>query len=224
MNWRNGFHSIFAREMRLAFAHKQEIINPLAFFVLVVVLFPIAVGPGEGTLSKIGPGIVWVAALLSSMLALERMFKDDFLDGWLEQELISSMPLNIIVLAKVLSHWVLTGLPLILMTPLLALFLNIESEGLIALIITLSLGTPFLSLVGAIGVALTVGLRKGGVLLSLLLLPLYIPLLIFSTSAIETARMNLPYSGQISILAALLLLALTLTPFATSSALKVSNN
>lgn len=175
-------------------------------------------------LARVAPGIIWVAALLASMLSLERLFKADFSDGSLEQMLLSPQPLAILVLAKVLAHWILTGVPLIIIAPLLAVLLNLDGNSYGALISTLALGTPVLSLLGAIGVALTVGLRKGGVLLSLLILPLYIPVLIFATSAIDAAGMNLPYDGQLAIIGAMLVGSLTLAPFAIGASLRVSTN
>ncbi|GAA59431.1 heme exporter protein B [Pseudoalteromonas sp. BSi20652] len=168
------------------------------------------------------PGIIWVAALLSTMLGLDKLFRDDFNDGSLEQLIVSSYPLSLTVLAKVAAHWVVTGLPLVLMTPLFALLLNLETTALTATVLTLFLGTPLLSFIGAIGAGLTVGLQKGGILMSLLVLPLYIPVLIFATSAIDTSTMSLDYSGQLAILGAMLVIAIISAPIAISSALKVS--
>ncbi len=158
------------------------------------------------------------------MLSLERLFRDDFVDGALEQMMLMPHPLGLLALAKVVAHWLLTGLPLLLISPLLAILLSLDMNTYLAVVATLALGTPVLSLLGAVGVALTVGLRKGGVLLSLLILPLYIPVLIFATSAIDAAGMSLPYGGQLAILAAMLVGALTLTPLAVSAALRVSLN
>lgn len=218
----NGpLQALLSRELALAFRQKSELLQPLIFFVLVISLFPLGVGPGPQMLQKIGPGVIWVAVLLSSLLGMERLFREDFNDGWLEQMTLSPLPLALIVLIKVLSHWLTCVLPLLLISPLLALFLNLTSEMYQALLITLLLGTPLLSLVGATGVALTTGLQRGGVLLSLLLLPLFIPLLIFATSAVDAAALQLSYNGQLAIIGALLLLALALTPFATAYALKV---
>jgi heme exporter protein B len=196
----------------------------LLFFILIVTLFPLGIGPEPKVLTRIAPGIIWVAALLASMLSLERLFKADYNDGSLEQMLLSPQPLPILVLAKVFAHWLLTGVPLILVSPLLAVLLQLESNSYLALIATLSLGTPVLSLMGAIGVALTVGLRKGGVLLSLLILPLYIPVLIFATSAMDAAGMNLPYDGHLAIIGAMLVAALVLAPIAIGASLRVSTN
>lgn len=224
LSYRSAFALIVKRDLLIAFRHRDDIINPLLFFVIVVTLFPLGVGPESATLSRIAPGIIWVAALLSTLLSLDRLFKSDYADGSLEQMLLSPHPVFILVLAKVFSHWLLTGLPLILIAPLLAVLLHLHENSYSALMLTLLLGTPVLSLLGAIGVALTVGIKKGGVLLSLLVLPLYIPVLIFATSAIDTAAMNLPYNGQLAIIAAIFFASLTLAPFAVSAALKVSTN
>ena len=224
VSYRAAFALIVKRDLMIAFRHRDDIINPLLFFVIVVSLFPLGVGPESTTLSRIAPGIIWVAALLATLLSLDRLFKSDHADGSLEQMLLSPHPVFILVLAKICAHWLLTGLPLILIAPLLAVLLHLHESSYSALMLTLLLGTPVLSLLGAIGVALTVGIKKGGVLLSLLVLPLYIPVLIFATSAIDTAAMNLPYNGQLAIIAAIFFASLTLAPFAVSAALKVSTN
>ncbi|WP_432453596.1 MULTISPECIES: heme exporter protein CcmB [unclassified Agarivorans] len=218
------FVSVVKRELLAAFRQKSEVVNPLWFILIVITLFPIAVGPEPQLLAKIAPGILWVAALLSSLLSLERLFRDDYADGSLEQMLLSGSSLALIALAKTVAHWMITGLPILLLSPLLAVLLSLEWQSFKATFYTLLLGTPVLSLIGAVGVALTVGLRKGGVLLSLLVLPLYIPILIFATSAIEAASLNLPYTGHLAIMGAISLLALTLAPFATAAALRVSVN
>ncbi|MGL4516701.1 heme exporter protein CcmB [Shewanella sp.] len=224
ISFTQAFFTLLQRDLKIAVRHRGDIFNPLLFFVMVVTLFPLGIGPEPQMLARVAPGIIWVAALLASMLSLERLFKADFSDGSLEQMLLSPQPLSILVLAKVLAHWILTGVPLIIIAPLLAVLLNLESNSYGALIATLALGTPVLSLLGAIGVALTVGLRKGGVLLSLLILPLYIPVLIFATSAIDAAGMNLPYDGQLAIIGAMLVGSLTLAPFAIGASLRVSTN
>ena len=224
LSYRSAFNLIIKRDLTIAFRHRDDIINPLLFFIIVVTLFPLGIGPESTTLSRIAPGIIWVAALLSTLLSLDRLFKSDYEDGSLEQMMLSPHPVFILVLAKIIAHWMVTGLPLIFIAPLLAVLLHLNENSYSALMLTLLLGTPILSLLGAIGVALTVGLKKGGVLLSLLVLPLYIPVLIFSTSAIDTAAMNLPYGGQLAIIAALFFGSLTLAPFAVSAALKVSTN
>ncbi|MBT1446614.1 heme exporter protein CcmB [Shewanella sp. JM162201] len=224
ISYTQAFATVLKRDLKIAVRHRGDIFNPLLFFVMVVTLFPLGIGPEPQVLTRIAPGIIWVAALLASMLSLERLFKADFVDGSLEQMLLSPQPLYLTVLAKVLAHWILTGVPLILVSPLLAVLLHLEENSYGALMSTLALGTPVLSLLGAIGVALTVGLRKGGVLLSLLILPLYIPVLIFATSAIDAAGMNLPYDGQLAIIGAMLVGSLTLAPFAVGASLRVSTN
>ncbi|MPW28766.1 heme exporter protein CcmB [Agarivorans sp. B2Z047] len=220
----HAFTTVVKRELLAAFRQKSDVLNPLWFILIVITLFPIAVGPEPLLLAKIAPGILWVAALLSSLLSLERLFRDDFADGSLEQMLMSGSSLALIALAKIVAHWLITGVPILLLSPLLAVLLSLEWQSFQATFYTLVLGTPVLSLIGSVGVALTVGLRKGGVLLSLLVLPLYIPVLIFATSAIEAASLSLPYAGHLAIMGAISLLALTLAPFATAAALKVSIN
>ncbi|WP_208321698.1 heme exporter protein CcmB [Oceanimonas baumannii] len=220
----HSFAGVVRRELVSALRRRADILNPLWFFVIVITLFPLGVGPEPALLARIAPGIVWVAALLASLLALERLFRDDYIDGTLEQMMLMPCPLGVVVLAKVLAHWLLTGLPLLLLSPLVAVLLSMDMNGFLGMFWTLLLGTPILSLLGAIGVALTVGIGKGGVLLSLLTLPLYIPVLIFATSAIETAGLGLPYSGQLAILGAMLAGSVTLAPFAIAAALRVSVN
>ncbi|MFQ2192414.1 heme exporter protein CcmB [Aeromonas jandaei] len=215
---------LIRRELLIALRQRSDILNPLWFFLIVITLFPLGIGPEPKLLVRIAPGIIWVAALLAAMLSLERLFRDDFSDGSLEQMMLMPHPLGLLALAKVVAHWLLTGLPLLLISPLIAILLSLDMQSYLAVVATLALGTPVLSLLGAIGVALTVGLRKGGVLLSLLILPLYIPVLIFATSAIDAAGMGLSYGGQLAILAAMLVGALTLTPLAVSAALRVSLN
>ena len=224
VSYRAAFLLVFKRDITIALRHKDDIINPLLFFIIVITLFPLGIGPEPNTLARIAPGIIWVAALLSTLLSLDRLFKSDYNDGSLEQLLLSPNPVFILVLGKIAAHWLLTGLPLIIVAPLLAVLLHLNENSYLALFLTLLIGTPILSFMGAIGVALTVGIKKGGVLLSLLILPLYIPVLIFATSAIDTAAMNLPYSGQLAIIGALLIGSLTLAPLAVSAALKVSTN
>ncbi|GAA5213981.1 heme exporter protein CcmB [Corallincola platygyrae] len=218
------YRYLIGRELTIALRRKADIVNPLLFYLIVVTLFPLGIGPEPNLLLRMAPGIVWVAALLSSMLALERLFRDDFLDGTLEQMLLLPVPASIVVLAKVTAHWLLTGLPIVLFSPLLAVLLGLDINTFKAVLWTLLIGTPALSLLGAIGVALTVGIGRGGVLVSLLILPLYIPVLIFATSAIDAAGLNMPYNGQLAILAAFFVGALVLAPIATAAALKVSNS
>ncbi|KXI28131.1 heme exporter protein CcmB [Paraglaciecola hydrolytica] len=216
--------ALFKRDLTLAFHQRAELIQPLIFFMLVVSLFPLGVGPNPATLQMIGPGVIWVAAILSSLMGLERLFRDDFQDGSLEQLLLSGSALPLVALVKVTTHWLTSILPLLILSPLLALFLHLNEAMYWALLATLILGTPLLSLLGAIAVALTVGLNRGGVLLALLLVPIFIPLLIFATSAVDAAALSLPYNAQLAIIGAMLLFALALAPFATAYALRVSQN
>jgi heme exporter protein B len=214
--------ALIRRDLLLALRRRAQALNPLVFFVIVVTLFPLGLGPEPNLLQKLAPGVLWVAALLSAMLSLESMFHSDFEDGSLEQLLLVPQPVFIIVLAKALTHWLLSGLPLLLLAPLLALWLHLPNEAVRVLLITLVLGTPVLSLIGAIGVALTVGLRRGGVLLSLLVLPLYIPVLIMGAGAVDGAAAGLSVGAQLSILGALLAFAVTLAPWAAAAALRIS--
>ncbi|WP_265671413.1 heme exporter protein CcmB [Klebsiella grimontii] len=213
---------IFCLELRVAFRHRAEIANPLWFFLMVITLFPLAIGPDPQLLARLTPGIIWVAALLSSLLALERLFRDDFQDGSLEQLMLLPLPLPAVVLAKVMAHWAVTGLPLLILSPLAALLLGMDVYGWKIMALTLLLGTPTLGFLGAPGVGLTVGLKRGGVLLSVLVLPLTIPLLIFAAAAMDAAAMHLPVEGYMAILGALLAASATLSPFATAAALRVS--
>ncbi|CZF80243.1 heme exporter protein CcmB [Grimontia kaedaensis] len=215
------FHMI-RRELLVAFRRQSDMLNPLWFFIIVITLFPLGVGPGPNLLAEIAPGIIWVAALLAAVLSLDRLFRDDFMDGSLEQMLLMPEPLSVLVFAKIIAHWLLTGLPLLIISPLLAVLLSLDWEAYKAVVLTLLLGTPTLSFLGAIGVALTVGLRKGGALLSLLVLPLFIPVLIFATSAIDMAAGGFPINGQLAIMGAMLAGSATLSPFAVSAALRVS--
>jgi heme exporter protein B len=216
------FFSAVKRDLLLAFRHKNDIVNPLAFFLMVAVLFPLGVSPEAKFLAQVAPGVIWVAALLATLLSMDGIFRTDFDDGSLEQMLVSPKSLIILVLAKVLSHWLISGFCLALMSPLLAMMLFLPAQGLSALMISLLLGTPTLSLIGAIGAGLTVGLRKGGILISLLVLPLYIPVLIFGAGAVQAATIGMPISGYLALLAAVLVLSIVLAPFAIAAALKIS--
>lgn len=216
------YRAVWRRELLLAFRQKAELIQPLMFFILVVALFPLGVGPSPETLQQIGPGVIWVAAILSSLLGMERLFRDDYQQGWLEQLSLTDNSLAGLITVKVVCHWLFSFLPLVSVSPLLALFLNLSEPMYWASLATLGLGTPLISIVGAIAVGLTVGLNRGGVLLALLLIPIFIPLLIFATSAIESAAMQLPYAPQLAIIGALLLMALATAPFAISYSVKVS--
>lgn len=212
--------AVFARDLRLALRHGMDSLLVVVFFVIAVVLFPFGVGPDPNMLARIAAGIVWVAALLSVMLSLERLFLADLEDGSLELFVLAPVPLEGIVLAKVLAHWTTTGLPLIAAAPLLAMFVNLPVQGLWALLAALALGTPTLSLIGAVGAALVLGSRRGGVLLSLLILPLFVPVLIFGAGAVEAAVGGYGARGQLMILAAMLLAALALTPWAAAAAVR----
>ena len=214
--------AIFKRDLILAYRSRQDLINPPLFFVIVVSLFPLGVSPDKDFLSMSGAGVVWVAALLATLLSLDSLFRADFDDGSLEQILLSPQPLFMLVLAKVVAHWSVSGLPLLLLSPILGVMMHLDADAIEMLMLTLLLGTPVLSLLGAIGAALTVGLRVGGVLLSLLILPLYIPVLIFGTGTVEAVSNGLPVSGYLAVLGALLALAATLSPIATAAALRIS--
>ena len=218
----SAFAAIVRRDLILAVRHRAEALNPLLFFLIVVSLVPLGLGPRREVLELVAPGVLWIGALLAALLSLERMFRTDFEDGSLELMLVSPHPLPIIVLAKILAHWLVTGLPLLAAAPLIALLLGLPGRSLAALLATLALGTPALSAVGAIGVALTVGLRRGGMLLSLLVLPLYIPVLVFAASAVAAAAGGLPATGQLYLLGALAVLSLSLAPVAAAAALRIS--
>ena len=217
-----AFMLLLRRDLTLAFRQRAEMINPLLFFILVTAMFPLGIGADPELLRSIGPGIIWVAALLAAMLSLDSVFRSDFQDGSLEHFLLSAHPLSILVLAKTIAHWLITGLPLLIVSPLLGVLLDLSADAVWTLILTLALGTPVLSMVGAIGVALTVGLRRGGMILSLLVLPLYVPVLIFAANAVETASAGLPITAHLSLLTALLALACSLSPVATAAALRIS--
>lgn len=214
--------ALFRRDLLLAYRHRSELLNPLLFFVMIVSLFPLGVSPEEATLRTMAPGVIWIAALLAALLSLDSLFRSDFEDGALEQMALSPHPLAVLVLAKIAAHWVISGLPMLLVAPLLGLFLSMTGKSIQAMEFTLLVGTPLISLIGAIGMALTVGLRRGGILLALLVLPLYIPLLIFATNAITAASAGLPIEGQLYFMAALLALAASLAPMATAAALRIS--
>ena len=218
----NVFTQLLLREARLLCRRPAELLNPLVFFGIVVALFPLAVGPESKLLETLSPGLVWVAALLAVLLSLDGLFRSDFEDGSLEQWVLSPHPLPLLVLAKVLAHWLFSGLALVQLAPLLALMLGLPARCLPVLLISLLLGTPILSLLGAVGAALTVGLKRGGLLLALLILPLYIPVLILGSGALQSALQGLPTAGHLLWLASLTALAVTLTPFAIAAGLKIS--
>lgn len=222
-NLAQAMFGLLRRDLLLAFRARGEIVNPLIFFALIVVLFPLATSPEPGVLRLLGPGIIWVAALLSTMLSLDQLFQSDYDDGSLEQLILSPHPLALLALTKIFSYWLITGLPLVLIGPVLGIMLNLPSDALLTLALSLLFGTPVLSAIGAIGAALTVSLRRGGVLLSLLILPLYVPVLVFAASGVEAAVVGLPARGQLYLLAGFMLLSLTLAPLAIAAALRISS-
>ena len=214
------FTALLARDLRLALRQSADSFTVVAVFAIATVLFPVGVGPEAGGLARIAAGVVWVAALLAALLSLDRVFAVDFEDGSLDQLLLSGQSTTLMVLAKTGAHWLTTGVPLIVMSPVLAVTLQLPAEGYGVLVFALVLGTPTVSLVGALGAALVLGSRRGGVLLSLLVLPLYIPVLIFGTAAVEAAITGMPSRPMLSILAGLALIATVLCPFATAAALR----
>ena len=218
----SAFVSIVARDLRLALRQGMDSVMVVMFFVIAVVLFPFGVGPEPNMLARIAAGVIWVAALLASMLSLERLFQTDYEDGSLELFYLSPLGLEVTVLAKVTAHWITTGLPLIVAAPVLTVLMNLPADGFWILIVALSLGTPTLSLIGAIGAALVLGSRRGGVLLSLLVLPLFIPVLIFGVSAVDAATQGLPFKAQLLIMGGFFLGALALTPFAAAAGIRQS--
>jgi len=208
----------------IALRSPGNIVNPLMFFVIAVSLFPLGGGADRAFLASIAPGVVWVTALLAVMLSMDSLFRADFEDGSLEQLLLSPQPLYFQLLAKVLAHWLMTGLPLVIIAPLLAYMLALPAAGYWPLVLGLLLGTPTLSLIGAIGMALTVGLSRSGLLLAVLVLPMSVPVLVFGAGLVENALNGLPVTGLLAILGALLTLALTLSPLAIGAALRISVN
>ena len=219
-----AFWYLLRRDLTLAVRNRGEFANPILFFILVITLFPLAIGAVPELLSRIAPGIIWVAALLAAMLSLDSIFRSDFDDGSLEQLLLSAHPMPVLVLAKVAAHWLVTGAPLLLVSPLLAEMLGMPTQAQGTMMVTILIGTPILSLIGSIGVALTVGLPKGGIILSLLVLPLYVPILIFAAGAIESAAGGLDVSAQLYMLLAFLFLSISLSPIATAAALRMSTS
>jgi len=213
---------VIRRDLLLAFRRRSDIVTTLFFFIIVVSLFPLGVGAEPSLLRNIAPGIVWVSALLASMLALGRLFALDYADGTLEQMLLSAEPISVIVIGKVIAHWLVSGFPLVLLAPLLAVQFDLPGESIQVLFMSLLLGTPVLSLIGAIGAALTIGLRGGGALVSLLVLPLYIPVLIFGAGAVGAQASGLGASAHLLLLGGALAAAAAMTPWATSVALRIA--
>lgn len=210
------------RDLRITYRNPAEVLNPLIFFIIVVTLFPLGISPSKEVLADIAPGVIWVAALLATLLSMELMFRSDYDDGSLEQMVMANEPFIMIVIGKMISHWFSSGLLLTLMSPLLALMLFVNSDGIVALVLSLLLGTPVLSLLGSIGAGLTVGLRKGGVLIAILILPLYVPVLILCTAMVKTGIQHGDYTGHMLWLGALLALSVGLAPIAASAGLKIS--
>jgi heme exporter protein B len=217
-----AFRLAMARELTVAFRRWSDVALPIVFFVIVCVLFPLAIGQDAATLRAVGPGAIWVAALLATLLSLNSLFREDFDDGSLEQLALSNEPLTVMLLAKTFAHWIITEVPLIVVAPVLAMGFGLPSEGVIGLVLTLVIGTPTLSLLGAVGAALTAGLRGASGLLALLLLPLTVPVLIFGARAAALAAAGQPIEGPLYLLGGLSVLALTLTPFATAAAVRIS--
>lgn len=218
----SAFFAIIHRDLLLVMRRKSEVLTALFFFVVVTSLFPLGIGVDAALLRKIAPGVLWVAALLSTLLGLQRMFAADYLDGALEQLVLSPQPLVLLVAGKIVAHWLVCGLPLVLIAPIIGIQFDLDASSLYVLMGTLLLGTPVLSLLGSIGAALTLGVRGGSVLMSLLILPLYIPVLIFGAGAVYANSVGLDTAGHFSLLGALLILALAFVPWVSTAALKIA--
>jgi heme exporter protein B len=216
------FGWIVARDLKLAWRGRADVLSTLFFFVIVVSLFPFGVGPEPHLLRAIAPGVVWVAALLAALLSLGRLFANDYHDGTLEQLLVTPQSLYLVVLGKIVAHWLVSGVPLVLMAPLMGVQFDLSRNALLMLFVSLLIGTPVLSLIGSIGAALTLGLRGGGVLIALLILPLYIPVLVFGTGAVDASITTGSPQANVYLLGAMLVLALVFAPWATSAALRIS--
>ena len=218
------FYSILYRDLMLVVRRRRELANPLVFFVIVVSLFPLGVSPDQDLLAKMAPGVIWVTALLATLMSMDAMFRSDYDDGSLEQLLLLPGPKILLIGAKITAHWVSIGLPLIILAPIMSLLLYFPTHAIGSLVITLLISTPILSLLGSVGVALTLSLRSGGILSSLLILPFYIPVLIFSTMAINASADNIPVTGYYALLGAFLIISILLIPFAVVAALRISYN
>ena len=216
------FRWIVVRDLMLAWRRRADVLSTLFFFVIVVSLFPLGIGPEASLLRSIAPGVVWVAALLASMLSLNRVFANDYQDGTLEQMLLTPQPLYLVVTGKVVAQWLVSELPLVLIAPLIGVQFDLQPNTLLVLFISLLLGTPVLSLIGSVGAALTLGLRGGGVLIALLILPLYIPVLIFGAGAVDASIIGVSPLPNIYLLGALLAISLVFAPWATAAALRIS--
>jgi heme exporter protein B len=217
-----GCHAVVARDLLIALRHRSDVLTTFFFFVIVVSLFPLGVGPEPDTLREIAPGVVWVAALLAAMLSLARMYGADYADGTLEQLVLTPQPLVVLVMAKVTAHWLTTGLPLVVIAPVLGLQFDLPADALATLLLSLLIGTPALSLIGAVGAALTLGVRGAAALTALLVLPLYVPVLIFGAGAVVATVNGTGPAGHLSLLGAMLMIALVFAPWATAVALKIS--
>jgi heme exporter protein B len=218
----NYCRRLLRRQLVLAFRRPIEIANPLLFFAIVVALFPLGLGPAPDSLAEFAPGILWIIALLANLLSADSVFRSDFDDGSLEQLLLAPQPLYLSVLSYIAAHWLVTGLMLALVSPVFAVMLNLPSAAVMTLVVSLLLGTGVLSLVGCIGAALTVGLKRGGMLISLLILPFYMPVLIFASNAVQNAAVGAPVAPQLAIIGAMLCLAVALAPFAVAAGLRIS--
>lgn len=221
---RQAFLAELRADLTLAYRNKSALFNPLLFFIMVAVLFAFGVGPETTILSTLAPGVIWVSALLSSLLALDHLFREDYENGSLEQLILSPHSSSALVLAKVIVHWLVTGLPLIVISPFIGMMMQLPTQAYQAMLLSLLLGTPALSLIGAVGVGLTAGIKRSGLLLSLLVIPLFIPVLIFGASAVQASAVGLPFSGQLYLLSAFSVMSLMLAPFAASAAIKISLN
>ena len=216
--------TIIKRDLKCVSQNLSGAIQPIGFFLIVISLFPLAVTPEPEILQRIAPGVIWISALLATLLALDNLFKEDFNNGTIDQMFIAANSLYVVALARIISHWLISGLPLIVMCLIIAMMLQVPAHAVDALAASLLLGTPTLSMVGSIGAALTVGLRYSGVLLTMITLPLYIPVLIFGASCISSDLIGLQWTGQAYLLSAILVLSVTLAPFATAAALRINLN
>ena len=216
------FFAVLRRELLIAYRNSADLLNPLIFFVIVISLFPLGVSPSGPILSQIAPGVIWVAALLATLLSMDSLFRSDYDDGSLELMTLSREPLVLLVLGKIVSHWLVTCVPLAVLSPVLALMLFLNFEGAWALFLSLILGTPILNLLGAIGASLTVGLRKGGLLIAVLILPLYVPVLILATAMVQAGAQAVDYTGHMLWLGAILAASIGFAPIAASAGVRIS--
>ncbi|MCH7816835.1 MAG: heme exporter protein CcmB [Proteobacteria bacterium] len=218
----SAFRATLKRDLLIAYKRKNDVINPFMFFIIVVSLFPIGISPDGDRLSEIAAGVIWISVLLASMLSMDNLYRSDYEDGSLEQLLLSPHPLYFMVLAKNISHWLVSGLPVVLISPLLAYMLSLPSEAYLTLFVSLLIGTPILSLIGSIAVALTVGLGSRGLILAVITLPMSVPVLIFGTLAVQASLNSVSPTGFLSLMLAMLAGALSLAPLASAAALRIS--